>query len=100
MASLDDLAELIARHREAAARMFDSEIEKLRHVYGQAIVTKALELASRQGDRSISIAASRERHRTQRAAERWTQRHFRDQHGDEPSTQGTSLASWTPGWRR
>jgi len=62
MANLDDLAELIAHHREAAERQYLSEIEKLRHVHGPLAVTQALELASRQGERrddAISISASR-----------------------------------------
>ena len=84
MASLDDLAELIAHHREAAERQYLSEIEKLRHTQGPGVVRRALELAS-QGERrdAISITASRARHQAERTAELQVQQHFRKQHDDD-----------------
>jgi hypothetical protein len=39
MASLEDLAGLIAHHREAAEKQFDSEIAKLRLAYGDRVTT-------------------------------------------------------------
>jgi hypothetical protein len=85
MASLDDLAGLILHHREAAERLFDSEIEKLNHIHGPAIVRRALELADCQGERrdAISITASRARHQAERTAELQVQQHFRKQHDDD-----------------
>jgi len=96
MANLDDLAELIAHHRAAAERQFDSEINRLSLAYGDRVVSKVLGLAERQGERraEISISASRVRHQAQRAAERRAQSAFRDQHDDDAP--GASLP---PGWR-
>jgi hypothetical protein len=38
MAHLSDIADLIASHRAAAERMFESEIAKLRMTYGDKVV--------------------------------------------------------------
>jgi hypothetical protein len=69
MASLDDLAALIAHHRAAAEKFFDSEVAKLRASYGSRVVDRALELLPERqsGQRTeISITASRARHEAQR----------------------------------
>jgi hypothetical protein len=72
MASLVDLADLIAAHHRAAERLLDSEIAKMRAAHGDKAVGQALEIASRRSEQraAISIAAARARHDAQRAAER------------------------------
>jgi hypothetical protein len=96
MAHLDDLAMLILHHREVAARLFDSELEKLKHTYGAGVIARALELASRQGAQraSISVSDAKARHQAEQAAARRTQAAFRKQHGD-----GAAAVSLPPAWR-
>src|SRR5262249_3977003 len=97
MASLNDLAGLIAHHRAAAERLFDSEIARLRLAYGDRVVTKAMGLVERQGDQraAISVSAARLRHAQERAAERGAQRAFRQQHDAETG----APPRLPPGWR-
>jgi hypothetical protein len=46
MASINDLADLIAANRTQLERTFDGEILRLKTVYGAAIVDEALQLGS------------------------------------------------------
>jgi len=56
MASINDLADLIAANRTQLERTFDGEILRLKTVYGAAIVDEALQLAQRKGQADPSPA--------------------------------------------
>jgi len=58
MASINDLADLIAANRTQLERTFDGEILRLKTVYGAAIVDEALQLAQRKGQADPSPAVS------------------------------------------
>jgi hypothetical protein len=46
MASIDDLADLIAQHRATLERAFESELARLRMTYGDRLIGQALARAS------------------------------------------------------
>jgi hypothetical protein len=58
MASINDLADLIAANRAQLERAFDGEILRLKTVYGADIVDKALQLAHRKDQTDPSPAVS------------------------------------------
>jgi len=58
MASINDLADLIAANRAQLERAFDGEILRLKTVYGAGIIDKALELAQCKDQADPSAAVS------------------------------------------
>jgi hypothetical protein len=58
MASINDLADLIAANRAQLERAFDGEILRLKTVYGVDIVDKALQLAQRKDQAGPSPTVS------------------------------------------
>jgi len=61
MASINDLADLIAANRAQLERALDGEILRLKTVYGAGMVDKALQLAQRkdQADPSPTMSLVR-----------------------------------------
>jgi hypothetical protein len=95
MSNHNDLADLVLAHRRAADRVFESEVLKLRTVYGDRAVAQALAIAEAAERRDqVSISAERERRgreiRTQRRVQLLRQRR---PHDERP---GPVLP---PGWR-
>jgi hypothetical protein len=95
---LNDLADLISHHRANAEKLLDSEIAKLRVAHGDKAIGMALQLAARKSEQhaAVSIAAARERHDAQRAAERRAQAAFRKQSHDNDDEPVMPLP---PAWR-
>jgi hypothetical protein len=58
MASINDLADLIAANRAQLERAFDGEILRLKTLYGAGTVDKALQLAQRKDQADPSTAVS------------------------------------------
>jgi hypothetical protein len=100
MASIDDLAALIAQHRATLERGFQSELVKLKVTYGNHAIEQALALARQAELRErVSISGQRRRHQRDIAAARRTQQLFQRKDHEPSSQLADTLTPLPRGWR-